>query len=248
MPESARIAVPAVIFLATIIRSAFGFGEALVAVPLLALVVPVEIAAPVAVLASITIAFIAVVQDWRKIHLSSAGWLVVSSMAGIPLGLWLLRSAPEAAVKMVLAVVIVSFSTYALRGGGHGELTNDRTAWAFGFVSGILGGAYGMNGPPLVIYGSLRGWSPQHFRATLQGYFLPASIAGMWGYRIAGLWTPAVNRYYLLSLPLIVIATLLGRAINHRMDARRFLRWVHGGLIGTGGLLLIQAVIRLVRH
>ena len=51
-----------------------------------------------------------------------------------------------------------------------------------GFCSGILGGAYGMNGPPLAVYGSLRRWSPQHFRATLQGYFLPASIIGMAGY------------------------------------------------------------------
>src|SRR5579863_4105933 len=210
LADPATIAIPAVLFVATVIRSAFGFGEALVAVPLLALVVPVEIAAPVAVLASVAIAFIAVVQDWRKIHLRSAGWLVLSSLAGIPLGLAMLRWAPEAVVKMALAAVIIAFSTYALRAGRHGELKgalhNDRHAWAFGFLSGILGGAYGMNGPPLVIYGSLRGWSPQHFRATLQGYFLPASLAGLWGYRVAGLWTATVNRYFLLSLPLVIIA------------------------------------------
>jgi uncharacterized protein len=40
--------VLAVIFLATLIRSAFGFGEALVAVPLLALVISVQVAAPLA--------------------------------------------------------------------------------------------------------------------------------------------------------------------------------------------------------
>jgi uncharacterized protein len=241
----ATIAIPAVLFLATLIRSAFGFGEALVAVPLLALVVPVEIAAPVAVLASVTVALIAVAQDWRKIHFRSAGWLVLASMGGIPVGLAMLRWAPEAAVKAALATVIIGFSTYALRGGKHGELKNDRLAWMFGFVSGILGGAYGMNGPPLVIYGSLRGWSPQHFRATLQGYFLPASLAGLWGYRLAGLWTPTVNRYYLLSLPLVIVATLMGRAINRKMDHQRFLRWVHRGLIGAGVVLLAQAVLRI---
>ena len=46
----------AVIFLATLIRSAFGFGEALVAVPLLALLIPVEQAVPLATLVSITVA------------------------------------------------------------------------------------------------------------------------------------------------------------------------------------------------
>ena len=57
---------------------------------------------------------------------------------------------------------------------------------ACGFCAGVLGGAYGMNGPPLVIYGAMRRWSAQHFRATLQGYFLPASIIGMGGYWLAG--------------------------------------------------------------
>ena len=57
------------IFLATLIRSAFGFGEALVAVPLLALLMPVEEAVPLATLVSITVATIVVAQDWRKIHL-----------------------------------------------------------------------------------------------------------------------------------------------------------------------------------
>jgi hypothetical protein len=242
---SAAILIPAVLLLATVIRSAFGFGEALVAVPLLALVVPVEIAAPVAVLASVTVAFIAVVQDWRKIHWRSAGWLILSSMAGIPLGLALLKWAPEAGVKLGLAAVILGFSTYALRGGGHGELKDDRFAWVFGFLSGILGGAYGMNGPPLVMYGSLRKWSPQHFRATLQGYFLPASLAGLWGYRLAGLLTPVVTRYYLLSLPAVIVATFIGRAINQKMDHQRFVRWVHRGLIGAGILLLVQAVMKI---
>jgi uncharacterized membrane protein YfcA len=50
------VPVPAVIFLATLIRSAFGFGEALVAVPLLALVIPVDVAVPVAALVSVTVA------------------------------------------------------------------------------------------------------------------------------------------------------------------------------------------------
>jgi uncharacterized membrane protein YfcA len=60
--------VVAGIFLATLIRSAFGFGEALVAVPLLALLIPVEEAVPLATLVSITVAAVVVAQDWHKIH------------------------------------------------------------------------------------------------------------------------------------------------------------------------------------
>jgi uncharacterized membrane protein YfcA len=135
---------------------------------LLALILPVNVAAPVAVLCSITIAAIIVLQDWRHIHLRSAGWLILSTLAGTPLGLILLNRAPEQSIKLILAVIIITFSTYSLLGRARVELKDDRLAWLFGFSAGVLGGAYGMNGPPLVIYGAFRGWSPQQFRATLQ--------------------------------------------------------------------------------
>jgi uncharacterized protein len=234
--------VLAVIFVATLIRSAFGFGEALVSVPLLALLMPVEIAVPLAVLLSITVAGVVVVQDWNKVHARSAGRLIFATLFGIPLGLLLLTQVEEQIVKAILAGVIISFSTYCLCTRRKMELKDDRLAWFFGFGAGILGGAYGMNGPPLVIYGALRRWSPEHFRATLQGYFLPASLAVMFGYWLADLWVPDVTHYYFLSLPPALVAVFLGRAINRRMAGYRFLIYVHTGLILVGTVLLIQSV------
>ena len=99
-----------------------------------------------------------------------------------------------------------------------------------------------MNGPPLAIYGALRRWTPEYFRATLQAYFLPASIAGMAGYAVAGLWTPAVNHFYLVSLPGVVIAVFLGRSLNRRLPASRFISYVYIGLAAIGVVLLLQAI------
>ena len=241
--SGAVIPVLGIVFLATFIRSAFGFGEALFAVPLLALYLPLTIAAPLAVLISITIAAVVVVQDWHKIHLRSTGWLFGSTLAGIPVGLWLLTSSHQRIIRILLAIVILSFSLYSLLGRRPPELKNDSRGWLLGcgFCAGVLGGAYGMNGPPLVIYGSMRRWSAQHFRATLQGYFLPASIVGMAGYWVAGLWVPAVTRYFLWSLPLLWPAIWLGRVVNHRMHGDGFLRYVYLGLMGIAVMLLVQA-------
>lgn len=231
-------------FIATLIRSAFGFGEALVAVPLLAFCIPLDVAAPLVVLVSITIAGIVVVQDWKKIHLRSTGWLVLSTLFGIPLGLLLLTSSHQRVVKATLGVIIITFSTYSLIGRTPLELRRDSRRWllACGFCAGVLGGAYGMNGPPLVVYGAMRRWSAQHFRATLQGYFLPASIIGMGGYWLAGLWVPAVTHYYLLALPVTLLAVYLGRVINHRLHGEAFLKYIYLGLLSIGALLLVQAI------
>ena len=144
--------------------------------------------------------------------------------------------------KLILAVVIIGFSAWSLVPRASLELKNERLAGVFGFLSGILGGAYGMNGPPLAIYGSLRRWAPANFRATLQGYFLPASAAVMAGYWLSGLWTLTVSRLFLLSLPGVVLGIFLGRAINRRLNARQFVVYVHIVLIGIGVLLLAQAL------
>ena len=242
--QATTLEVLLVVFLATLIRSAFGFGEALVAVPLLALFIPVKVAAPLAVLVSITVAGVIVAQDWHKIHLRSAGWLVFSTLFGIPLGLVLLTSGHQKAVKIVLAILIVAFSGYSLIGRRPPELRSDSRGWLLGcgFCAGMLGGAFGMNGPPLVIYGAMRRWSAQHFRATLQAYFLPASIIGMTGYWLAGLWVPSVTHYYLVSLPATLVAVWLGRVINQYLHGHAFLKYVHAGLVVTGTLLLVQSL------
>ncbi len=244
MLDATTVQVLVVVFFATLIRSTFGFGEALIAVPLLALILPVGIAAPVAVLLSITVASVVVVQDWRKIHVRSTGWLLASTVAGIPLGVALLASSQPRLVKAVLAMVIVAFSGYFLLGKRPPELREDSRGWLLGcgFAAGVLGGAYGMNGPPLVMYGAMRRWSAQHFRATLQGYFLPASMVVMTGYWVSGLWVPAVTHYYLVSLPVALPAIFLGRAANHRLRGDSFLKYVHLGLVGVGTVLLIQAI------
>ena len=170
----------------------------------------------------------------------STGWLIFATLFGIPLGLLLLTNTHERTIKLTLAIVLITFAIYSLFGSRPLELKTDNLAWLFGcgFFAGVLGGAYGMNGPPLAIYGAMRRWSPQHFRATMQGYFLPASIIGMAGYWWMGLWVPAVTRYYLISLPATIPAILLGRMVNHRLSEETYLKYVYLGLAAIAAVLL----------
>src|SRR5699024_49477 len=156
------------------------------------------------------------IQDWHHIHFNSAKRLVVSTFIGTPVGLLLLILFGDQVVQAILGTVIITFALYRLISKSQLKLKDDQKAWMFGFGAGILGGAYGMNGPPLVVYGALRGWKPKRFRATLQGYFLPASIIAMVGYAIAGLWTYTVTYYFLPSLSVVLITTFFLDFFQHQ--------------------------------
>lgn len=228
-------------FTATLIRSTFGFGESLVAVPLFSIFIPISIAVPLSVLISVLVALVVVVQDHRQIHLTSAKWLILFAMLGIPIGLAVLVYGNEYWVKIGLGILIILYSIYSLISTKSFHLDHDSKFWLFicGFFSGVLGGAYGLNGPPLVVYGNLRKWNAVGFRATLQGYFLLASFAGVLGYLFKGLLTWEVLKYFLISLPAVLPAIFLGRLLNHRLKDGTFFRYVYFGLIGIGVLLIV---------
>lgn len=232
-----------VVFVATLVRSTFGFGESLIAVPLLIFHLPIEVAVPVSVLLSIVIAAVVVVQDKKEVHFYSAKWLIIYSLLGIPIGLFLLIHGNENLIKSILGAIIILYSSYSLLSKKNFNLTTDSKVWLFicGFISGVLGGAYGINGPPLVIYGNLRNWSARHFRATLQAYFLPVSIMGMFGYWYKGLWNSTVTYYFLISLPVIIPTIFLGRYLNHQLKDKNFIKYVYWGLICVGFILLVGA-------
>ena len=244
--DATIIYVVAVLFVATLVRTTFGFGEALIAVPLLALRIPIAVATPLAVAVSVVVAAITVARDWRHVDFHNARWLIGSSFIGLPFGLLLLERASDAFVHILLGAVIIGVSLYSLIGRVRPRLSERHRGWLLGagVSSGVLGGAYGMNGPPLAIYGALRGWSPVQFRATLQGYFLIASLAGLASYTGLGLWRPPVVTYFVVSLPAVFIAIVIARLVAKRIDSARFFRLVFVGLVVIGAVLIGQGVAR----
>jgi hypothetical protein len=64
----------------------------------------------------------------------------------------------------------------------------------------------------------------------------------MLGYSMVGLWTPAVTRLYVTSLPAVLVAIFAGVQASRRLSPRRFTATVYVGLAVIGGVLLMQAM------
>ena len=236
--------IVAIVGFAALVRSTFGFGDALIGMPLLALFIPLRSATPLMAFVGPTLAMLLLVREWRHLQVRSALKLILATLAGIPAGLIILKRVDERAVNAILAAVIILFALYNLFRPGLVRLRTERYSWAFGFAAGVLGAGYNTNGPPVILYGVLRGWRPEEFRATLQGYFLPTGTAILIGQGIAGLWSAPVLKAYLLSLPLIVLAVLAGSALAKKIRPSRFNQAVHVLMLAAGTVLLLKNVLR----
>jgi hypothetical protein len=238
------ILVVAVIFVAALVRSALGFGDAVVAMPLLAMAVGLRIATPLVAFVGPTISILILARDWRRVEFKAAGRLIVATVLGIPAGVYGLARIPEAPLKIVLGSIILIYGLFGLvKPGARIKHEKAHFPWLVGWLAGVLGGAYNTNGPPIVAYGMLRGWPPESFRATLQGYFLPTGLAILAGHGLAGLWTGTVFKLYLYAVPAIVVGVFLGGFLNKRLTHGIFAKLVYASLAVMGAAMLLRELI-----
>ena len=103
----------------------------------------------------------------------------------------------------------------------------------------MLGVAYNTSGVIITIYATLRHWSPDRFRSTLQSYFVFTGLLILASHGLAGLWTPNVLRFYVTSLPLVLVGIFLGDKLNRFIPQGQFDGYVNVGLLVMGILLFL---------
>ncbi|WP_204105945.1 MULTISPECIES: sulfite exporter TauE/SafE family protein [Spirulina sp. CCY15215] len=236
--EFATILAIAIIFCGVLLQGIFGFGSALLAMPLLSLIMDLKVVTPTFALLMATATTLIFLTSWRQVEFTAIWRLLVTTIPGVFGGAWLLKVVPQIFILRGIGLFLIIFGGYSL---GKFKLPKlgDRAAYGFGLIAGIFGGAYNLNGPPVVIYGNMCRWNPQKFRATLQCYFSISSISILISHGLSGFWTKQVLTLYIWTLPAVAIALLLGREINRRLPVQRFQQFIYFLLIGLGVLLWV---------
>ncbi|MEO7908878.1 MAG: sulfite exporter TauE/SafE family protein [Roseiflexaceae bacterium] len=230
--------ISVIIFLAALIKVTLGFGESLLAMPLLTLVIGLPTATPLVGLVAATLTLLMLGSSWRQIDLRATWRLLGAAALGVPIGVLLVRLAPAMLVSRMLGVMLIGFGLFSLFRPALIKLAHPSWSYVFGFLAGVLGSAYNTAGPPLVIYSAARRWPPDQFRATMQSVFLPICLLVLLSHALAGLWSPWVFELYALSLPLLLLAIWLGRQVHRHISEHRFDRLVYITLLVLGLLLL----------
>jgi uncharacterized membrane protein YfcA len=102
------------LFVATLARSTFGFGDALIAMPLLTLLLGIRSATPIIALIGSGVTLLIVWRSHARIDLAAIKRLTLGALLGIPFGIWLFTALPAGLATAVLGICLILFGGYAL--------------------------------------------------------------------------------------------------------------------------------------
>lgn len=242
------IMVLLIVALGAFTRTVFGFGEALVTMPLLALIA-IDLKAATALIGALglIVAIPAVIRHRQQIDIAVVRRLVIGSLLGVPVGIALMTYVPTTIVLRTLAGFLIlygSYNRYQLHRHHVQQQHLQSHHWDYlaGIISGVMGSAYNSHGVPVVIYGTLKKWPVASLRGILQAHFICVGTIVVISHILAGFWTIQVLQLLGLSLPLLLVVIPLGNWVSTRIDSRTMVRYIYDLLIVFGCLLLYKTL------
>ncbi len=230
----------AVLALSYFVRGIAGFGSGLIAVPLLALIVPFKLVVPLVVLLD----YVASASQ-GIVHRADVRWreilpLLPFSVAGVLIALLVLSSIDTGLLLDALGVFVVGFALYTL--SGHVPKQGASRLWCVvaGGTGGLIGTLFGTGGPFYVMYFKARGLDKGAFRATFAVTFLVDGAGRLLGYAGSGFFTWKFLELAALALPWMAVALYLGGKVHTRLSQRDFQRGISVLLLASGVMLLLK--------
>jgi uncharacterized membrane protein YfcA len=235
--EGSLYLVPCIVMIAACTRSTFGFGDALLAMPLLLALLEPESATVVMAGVSLVQGALMLWQERREIDLKISAHLLCAAMLGVPCGLLGVQMLPANVLRLGVSVVLIAYATQGLFKVQLPELKGKGWSMLAGFGSGFLGASVNISGPPVVLYGTMARWRPERFRATLQGFFLPLGVVIVGGQILTGMWTPERLTLMGVSMPAMLCGLWIGITCRGRIAPHLFAHALHIILVAIAGLL-----------
>ena len=236
----------AAIFLAAIVRGFSGFGLSLLAVTAISLMLPVAQIVPSIFLLEIAASINLIPSIWREIHWRSLRWLMVGYVIGLPIGTYALIHAPEAPTQIVLGLFVIGTSILMLRGFHLERTPGNAASTAAGTASGVLNGAFGIGGPPVVLFYFATPGAAAIGRASIIFFFLFTDLLGVGYFAAQGIVTTQSFVQSLAWLPALLVGVWIGAHGFRRMNQDVFRRWVLVILIALALLGIGKATLTLV--
>ena len=234
MTTTQMVLVLLIILATSVVQAVAGFGFALLAVPLMVVVIDLQSAV---IISSFVGTLSNMLQSWqlrRNINRNMTRRFVLATAVGSPVGLLLFVYANQSALKIVLGLSIL-FGVFVLSRGLELQHVSSWLDWIMGVLSGVLLMATSTNGPPLVFVLQARRIDPATFRATLNMVFLVSATFGLVMFGLAGEILRSDVNVAAFAIPAMVIGVSTGVVIRKYVQQELFKKIVLF-LLTIGGL------------
>ena len=221
-----------------------GFGFALVAVPLLALILPVKAAVAIQFPLMYVVVLYHAWRFGRKVRWRQMAPLFIGAGLGLPLGVLSLSNFSEAAMKQILAgfIVLVVLNNYFNSDWRLRKffVTSKCLGGFLGVASGWFQGAFATGGPPAVLYVAASDLDPEIAKGLLGNYF--AFLCTYLGilFLVNGMLTASIWMDSLKYSPAVVAGVLGGAAMARRVSTRGYRLIVDVLLVLTSVMLWMR--------
>ena len=198
------------IFVAAIVRGFSGFGFSLLAVSALSLVYSPQEIVPTIFMLEVAASIHLLPSIWKDVHWRSLAPLLVGCLIATPLGVWLLANLPARPLQIALSVFVLVATVMLWRGFSLKSMPGTIASTAAGAASGLANGAFGIGGPPVILFyfaspaGNIAG------RASLIAFFLATDLIGLANQSTHGLVTKEAALRAVTFLPPLLAGVWLG--------------------------------------
>lgn len=224
-----------VLLVCAVIQGAIGFGVGLLGAPLLYLINPALVPAPVIIVGMVLPAMI-VARDWRHVHRGDVAWALPGTLLGTALGgvvIGLLSADGLALLFGGLVLLAVALSLVGLT-----PRPSPGVILGGGGLSGFMATTTAIGGPPLaLVFQHLRG---PRLRGTLSAIFFPGGVLAL-----ASLFWAGRFRLDELLMGLALLPAIgLGFALSSRLAGWLDRRWLRPAILLLSAAAALAAIAR----
>lgn len=243
-----------VVFCSFTLEAITGFGCTVIALPFVTALLGMHEGVIIVTVLALLLAMWIAIRNFHDINFREFAKIIALVILGLPIGIFLSRTADVQLLKKTLAVFIIAVSVFQLTliFLRHRKESRDPQEEAPGekkkmpwysyialFLAGIVHGMFSSGGPLAILYTARALEDKKQFRATLCLLWTTLNIILVATYLIEGAITPAMGLNMLELLPFMLLGILAGEKIHRHVNAQTFTLLIFISLLITGIFMLI---------
>ena len=233
------LAAAVVTVIAGLMRGYSGFGTAVLLAPAFSVLWGPRVGVPVILLMELFVSAQllpkAIPQADRRVVLPLGGAAAIAT----PIGAFILLTADQDALRRFIGGFVLVFGLLLMSGWRYHGSRPLPLNLAVGTTAGLLKGATGISGPPVILYLLAGPEEARRHRANLILFFGIISVISVVPPLLGGLMGWSVLARLALLLPILLLCVPLGARLFHVLPERWYRRLALGLLIITGSITLL---------